>query len=142
MATNNAFFLEGQSIIRPPLFSGSHFSSWKQRMEVFLQSIDIELWFIVNLDSYETTTFDANMDRNRPKAMNELSVRDKMNLTLNAKAMNVLYNTLDANESTKIKNCKSAKEIWDKLCDIHEGNQDIREQKKSLLVAKYENGTS
>ena len=56
MTTNNVLFLEGQSKIKPPMFSSSHFSSRKQRMEVFLQSIDIKLWFIINLDLYETTS--------------------------------------------------------------------------------------
>ena len=31
-----------------------------------------------------------------------------------------------------------AREIWDKLREINEGSQDIREQKKYLLSAKYE----
>ena len=78
MAINNILFLERQSIIRPPMFSGSLFSSWKQRIEVFLQSIDIEFWFIVNLDSYETTLLDANMSKNRSKTRNELSAQDKL----------------------------------------------------------------
>ncbi|KAL3503965.1 hypothetical protein ACH5RR_033806 [Cinchona calisaya] len=30
------------------------------------------------------------------------------------------------------------KEIWYKLKEIHEGSEDIREQKKSLLMAIYE----
>ena len=32
-----------------------------------------------------------------------------------------------------------AKEIWDKLREIHEGSDTIREQKKSSQVVKYEN---
>ncbi|KAL3516452.1 hypothetical protein ACH5RR_023354 [Cinchona calisaya] len=72
------------------------------------------------------------------KARDELTPQDKENLTLNAKAMNVLYNALDANESTRVKGCILAKEIWDKLKEMHEGSDDVREQKKSLLVAKYE----
>ena len=107
-------------------------------MKVFLQSINIEFWFIINLDPYKATILDANMGRNRPKTIIELSAQDKINFTLNVKVMNVLYNTLDANESPRIKYCKLAKEIWDKLCDMYDGSQNIKEQKKSLLVAKYE----
>lgn len=52
--------------------------------------------------------------------------------------MNALYNTLDANESSRIKVCKTAKQIWDKLKEIDKSSDDIKEQKKSLLVTRYE----
>ena len=52
--------------------------------------------------------------------------------------MNVLYNALDTNESIRFKGSKSAKEISDKLREIHESSDNVREQKKSLLVTKYE----
>ena len=74
----------------------------------------------------------------RPKTRGELTAQDRINLTLNAKAMNVLYSTLDSNESIRVKGCKSAKEMWDKLREIHEGSDNVREQKKSILVTKYE----
>ena len=51
--------------------------------------------------------------------------------------MNLLYSTLDANESTRVKGCKMTKEMWDKLREIYEGSDNVREQKKSLLVTKY-----
>ncbi|KAL3510113.1 hypothetical protein ACH5RR_029514 [Cinchona calisaya] len=138
MATNNALFFEGQSITRPPMFNGTNFISWRDRMKIFLQSIDIELWYVVNEGPFEASIIDDQTNRRREKTRNELTPQDKANLTLNAKAMNVLYNALDANESTRVKGCNSAKEIWDKLKEIHEGSDDVREQKKSLLVAKYE----
>ena len=43
-----------------------------------------------------STILNANTGRNISKTKNELSVQDKINLTLNAKVMNVLYNALDA----------------------------------------------
>lgn len=67
-----------------------------------------------------------------------MSAIDRTNLTLNAKAMSVLYNTLDANESSRIKEYKSTKEILEKLKEFYEGDDDMREQKKSLFVAKCE----
>lgn len=67
-----------------------------------------------------------------------MTVVDRTHLTLNAKTMNVLYSALDSNESIRVKSCKSAKEIWDKLREIHEGSENVREQKKSILVTKYE----
>ena len=80
-------------------------------MKVFLQSIVIAFWFIANLDPYKATILDANTGRNRCKTKNELIVQNKININLNVKTMNILYNALDANESTRIKGCKFAKEI-------------------------------
>ena len=140
MATtsNNALFLEGQSITRPPMFNGANYVSCKDRMEIFLQFIDIELWYIVNEGPYEASIIDEINGEKRSKTRFELSPQDNVNLTLNAKAVNIIYNALDANESTRVRGCKTAKEIWDKLREIHEGSDNVREQKKALLVTKYE----
>ena len=138
MATNNAMFMEGQSVTRPPMFSGSNYVSWKERMIIFLQSIDIDLWFIVSEGPYTTTTVDTTTHEVRQKTRDELTAQDRAHLTSNAKAMNVLFSALDANESIRVKGSKSAKEIWDKLKEIHEGSNDVKEQKKSILVTKYE----
>ena len=51
--------------------------------------------------------------------------------------MNILYNALNANESTWVKGCKTAKEIWDKYKEINEGSDSVREETNSLLVIKY-----
>ena len=57
---------------------------------------------------------------------------------LNAKAINVLYYTLDVNEFNRICTCTSAKEIWDRLEVTHEGIDQVKESKISILVHKYE----
>ena len=67
------------------------------------------------------------MGRNRSKLRDKLNDHNKINLILNAKAMNVLYNVSDANESTIVKDCKSAKEIWNKLKEIHKSSDNVRE---------------
>ena len=67
MVTNNTLFSEEQSITRPPMFNRVNFVSWRERVKIFLQSIDIELWYIVNERPYATTILDADLDRFRPK---------------------------------------------------------------------------
>ena len=85
------------------------------------------MWYIVNEGPYETTVEDETTGRQRVKTRYELTVQDKTNLTLNAKTMNALYNALDANEFTRVKDCKSTKEIWNKLKKIHESSDNVRE---------------
>ena len=43
---DQALFAEEQSVSRPLIFNGTNYSSWKARLEVFLKSIDMKLWFI------------------------------------------------------------------------------------------------
>ena len=57
---------------------------------------------------------------------------------LNAKAMNILYCALDANEFNRISTCMSAKKIWDRLEVTHEGTNQVKESKINMLVHKYE----
>ena len=54
------------------------------------------------------------------------------------KAINVLYCVLDINEFNRISTCNSVKEIWDRLEITHEGTNQVKESKISILVHKYE----
>ena len=63
---------------------------------------------------------------------------DKKMAQLNAKAMNILYCALDANEFNHILTYLSAKEIWDRLEVTHEGTNQVKESKINILVHKYE----
>ena len=52
--------------------------------------------------------------------------------------MNVLYLALDANEFNRISVYTSTKEIWDTLEVTHEGTNQVKKSKISMLVHKYE----
>ena len=52
--------------------------------------------------------------------------------------MNVLFSSLNANDTTRVKGCFSGKEIQDTLMQVHEGSNEMKVQKKSLLVSKFE----
>ena len=43
----SSLFKGGHSTQRPPLFDGSNYNYWKCRMKIYLQSINYELWNIV-----------------------------------------------------------------------------------------------
>ena len=55
------------------MFNGSNYVSWKERMIIFLQSIDIELWFIISEGPYDVSLIDENTHRSKPKTRNELT---------------------------------------------------------------------
>ena len=51
--SNNVLFNEKQSIVRPPMFCGEYFDIWRIKIENFLKSIDIRLWFVIKNGPYE-----------------------------------------------------------------------------------------
>ena len=61
--------------------------------------------------------------------MDELNDQDLTRLSLNAKVMHILYSALNANESSRIEGLSSAKEIWETLIKVHDGDNEL---KKSL----------
>ena len=104
---------EGQSTNRPPLFNGSNYTYWKARMKIFIQALNYDMWsIIVNGPHTPTKIIDGVESAKSEKEWDEV---DKKMAQLNAKAMNVLYCALDANEFNRISTCSSAKEIWDRL---------------------------
>jgi hypothetical protein len=56
----------------------------------------------------------------------------------NSKAKNALLNGLSDTVFTKVANCKSAKEIWDKLQHIYEGDSKVKATKVQTYRGQFE----
>ncbi|XP_073057377.1 uncharacterized protein [Primulina eburnea] len=69
----------------------------------------------------------------------EWTSEDKKKANLDNVAKDILYKTLDKNTFSKIKMCHTAKEIWEKLIQICEGNEETKENKLSVAMQKFEN---
>ena len=63
---------------------------------------------------------------------------ERRNATLNAKAMNALYNVIDEKEYNKISTCGTTYEVWHALEILHKDTSKVKKEKKSRLVHKYE----
>ncbi|KZV21085.1 hypothetical protein F511_19900 [Dorcoceras hygrometricum] len=61
-----------------------------------------------------------------PKDRHEYTNEDKKKANLDNVAKDILFKTLDKDNNmfSKIKNCATAKEIWEKLTQICEGNNE------------------
>ncbi|XP_070008152.1 uncharacterized protein LOC142165157 [Nicotiana tabacum] len=57
---------------------------------------------------------------------------------VNAKAKNLMYNTISGEEYKKSPSCKTAKEMWYKLKATHEGTNKVKETRINLLVHEHE----
>ncbi|GJS42347.1 hypothetical protein Tco_0567390 [Tanacetum coccineum] len=62
----------------------------------------------------------------------------KKKLAKNNKAKMVIYNALPRKEYERIFMCQTAKEIWDTILVIHQGNNQVKANKIDLLVQQYE----
>ena len=89
---------------------GFNYNYWKCRMKIYLQSINHELWNIVEA-TYEkpSTPYDPWTDD------------QKKSVNLDAKALNVLFCELDKNKFNCVSTSISTHEIWHTLQVTHEG---------------------
>ncbi|VFQ83173.1 unnamed protein product [Cuscuta campestris] len=71
--------------------------------------------------------------------MDKLTIDDKKKLSLNAKALNMLFCALGQDEFARVSSCKSAKEAWKLLEATHEGDKDTKATKIALGTSEYEN---
>ena len=69
---------------------------------------------------------------------NQWTDQHKARVQMNAKAKYLLTCALCKSEYDKIISCDSAKEIWDRLQVLHEGIDQVKETKISILVHQYE----
>ncbi|XP_063946117.1 uncharacterized protein LOC135151534 [Daucus carota subsp. sativus] len=68
----------------------------------------------------------------------EFSDEDNELINLDVTLQLILIESLDPIMYNNVVNCTSAKQIWDTLQIINEGSEEVRENKKEILVAQYE----
>jgi len=129
--------LEGQSLTRPPYFSGQHYNWWKNRLENYIQAEDDELWMLIVNGPYIPVKVTTD-EKTVPKEPKEFDSDDFRKIEKNAKAKKLLYVGLGPDEYTCISECESTKEIWNALQVAHEGTNQVKQSRIELLVRKYE----
>ncbi|KZV24775.1 hypothetical protein F511_35229 [Dorcoceras hygrometricum] len=72
------------------------------------------------------------------KRRHEYTNDEKNKANLDNVARDILYKMLDKNVFRKIKTCTTVKEIWEKLIQICEGNDETKENKLTMAQQKYE----
>ena len=128
MASSNNAFVEGQSIVRPPMFNGEY-AYWKNRMKIFLKTIDE--WNIVET-GYRTPTIVVD-NQEIEKTMDQWTDLENKLQNANAKAMNSIICSLDHIEFNRVSHCLTAQEIWHILEVTHEGTSQVKESRLAML---------
>ena len=110
-----------------PLFDGLNNAFWSIRMKIYLQAQGTDIYKMIE-NTY-----------NIPSTISTTSAIDKNNFENNSKAMNALLSGLTETIFVKVMHYETAKEIWDKLRNIYEGDDKIKGAKLRTYKAQFEN---
>ena len=72
------------------------------------------------------------------KPKDEWSAHDKEMVRYNNKAMHIIFCALSRTQFNKVQQCSTAHEIWGTLEVTYEGTSQVKVNKVSLLINKYE----
>ncbi|XP_072088159.1 uncharacterized protein [Arachis hypogaea] len=101
---------EGQSNNRPPYFNGSIYSYWKERMRIFVQSIDYNIWKII-LNGPDVSTKQNSDEEVVAKEDSEWIEEEKNKVELNVKAINLMHYAISFEEYRKVSSMKEDESI-------------------------------
>jgi len=89
-------FGEGPSINRPPLFCGFYYQFWKVRMEIFVESLDREIW-----DAIENGPFIPMFEKDDvlfEKPWSQWTESESKRAQYDCIAKNIITSALNSNE--------------------------------------------
>ena len=118
--------VEGHSTNRPPLFDGSNYQFWSNRMSIFMRSYNYEMWDVVLDAPYVPMTTRMGSEALEPKLQSEWSKTVVKKVQVNFKAINTLCCALNPTKFNRISTC------------THEGTSQVKESKIALLSNQYE----
>jgi hypothetical protein len=110
---------------RPPHFDSTNFPYYSARMACYLEAVDIDVWRV------------TRDEMKPPKNPEKLTTNDEKEIHLNDRAKNCLYESLSMEIFNQVFIFKTAKEIWLKLHELHDGTSNVREQKHCLVLNDY-----
>lgn len=127
MATQvfGTFIPKGSSTNKPPALDEKDYYYWKDKMRLFLESQDIDLWEIVEESPCSPTITNAKgASVSKPEEIG--TVDEKTRVLLNSKGKFYLSCALTIEEYDKIAGCTIVKETWDTLKIAHEGTDRVK----------------
>nr|XP_027193509.1 uncharacterized protein LOC113788187 [Cicer arietinum] len=130
------YIVEGGSSNRPPFFDGSDYYFWKNKMQLFLKSQDTGMWHITT-DGDFTPRVDQDDSNSALKKEAYWTAEDKAKVLLNSKAQLFLSCALRREESERLDECTTAKEVWDTLQTHHEGTSHVKETRIDIGIRKF-----
>jgi hypothetical protein len=104
---------EGRSISKPPYFDGTNCDEWKERIKIFIQSVDFKLWLVIKNGSKIPKKIINGKEL--VKSEDEFNDEDMKIMEQEAKAKYILSCALNSDDLKRISSCQTAKEMWEEL---------------------------
>ena len=108
------------------IFDGNNYALQSNRVQNYLLDLGVDVWISV-VNGYKSS-------KTPPTDPDE-----KKTFRCNYKARHNILNALSPTVQAKVICCNSAKEVWDKLHNLYEGNEKVKQVKLQLHRAKFEN---
>ncbi|XP_074575241.1 uncharacterized protein LOC141831737 [Curcuma longa] len=124
---------EGFSTNRPPFFDGADFQYWRSRMEYYLKT-DISMWFSVK-EGFTPPRDEEGKELDSSRWSAEQTRKGQAD----AKAVVTLQCGINKDQLIKVGPFTSAKDLWNKLIELHEGTRDSRIAKRDLFLNQLQN---
>ncbi|XP_070037209.1 uncharacterized protein [Nicotiana tomentosiformis] len=99
---------------------------------MYAKSYDVKVWSVIKKGNYPLlASVQPPVD---PEDIDEYTDEQMAVVQVNAKARNLLYNTVSGGEYEKISSCDTTKKMWDKLEVTYEGTSKVKETHINMLV--------
>jgi len=122
---------------RPPICNLNKFALWQARIRLYMNSIDEDIYNSILTGPPQPIASTSTSTEAVPPP--EWTDAQKRLRHADAKAMNILVQTMSDDIFQKVADCSSAKEIWETLTAMVAGSADERKDRRSHLISQYEN---
>ena len=105
-----------------PVFDGTEYPYWKNKMRMHLEAIDVDLWYVV--------------ENGVPKTGEGVTLADvKRFVQLDSTAKNIICGHLTKGQYGRVSALETSKLVWDWLSKVNEGVSTQRETQGSVFFA-------
>ena len=104
-------------------------------MKIFVESLDKGIW-----DAIENGPFVPKFEKDGSsieKPWSQWTDSKSKKAKFDCIAKNIITSALNSDEFFRVSQCKSAKEMWDTLEVTHEGTNEVKRRKRTL-IQEYE----
>jgi hypothetical protein len=108
---------------KPPVFYGEDYCMWSDKMRYHLTSLHASIWDIVEFGAQVPSVGDEGYDTDEVAQIRHFD----------SQATIILLASLCREEYNKVQGLKSAKEIWDVLKTVHEGDEVTKITKRETI---------
>ena len=103
-----------------PVFDGTDYPYWKNKMRMHLEAIDVDLWYVIK--------------NGVPKVGEGVTAADvKRFIQLDSTAKNIICGHLTKGQYGRVSALETSKLVWDWLSKVNEGISTQRDQRISVL---------